>query len=112
MSLQQKLNQKGKMVKISDDISITILDEKYNKLLKRAELSIYIDHIKVGTPSRKDLRKFIASIYKVDEDNIIVKNIESEYGKGSSKALIYIYEDLKYAKLLEPQYIFKRHGIQ
>ncbi len=111
MSLQQKLNQKNKIVKVSEDISIAILDERYNKLLRRAEINIYVDHIKTGTPSRKELRKFVASIYRVDESNIIVKSVESEYGRGSSRALVYIYEDPKYVKLLEPQYILKRNGL-
>lgn len=112
MSLQQKLNQRDKVIKISDDVSITVLDEKYNKLLRRAEISIYIDHIKTGTPSRKELRKFIASIYRVDEASIIIKNVKSEYGRGSSRALVYIYEDPRYARLLEPQYILKRNELQ
>ena len=112
MSLQQRLVQRNKTIKVSDDISITVLNEVYNKLLRRAEVEVYIDHIKVGTPSRKELRKFIASIYRVDEAGIIVKSVLSEYGRGSSRALVYIYEDPRYARLLEPQYILKRNGIQ
>ncbi|MCS7111891.1 MAG: 30S ribosomal protein S24e [Ignisphaera sp.] len=112
MSLQQKLDHKNKVVRVTDNISITVLDEKYNKLLRRAEVSVYIDHINTGTPSRKELRTFIASIYRVDENNVIVKSIESEYGRGSSRALIYIYENSEYLRLLEPLYTLKRNGFQ
>lgn len=112
MNLQQKLNQKNRVIKVAENISVTVLDERYNKLLRRAEVIVYIDHIDTGTPSRKDLRTYIASIYGVDENSVVVKNIESEYGRGSSRAVVYIYEDAEYLKLIEPLYILKRNGLQ
>ncbi len=112
MELEKKLGNKGKTISISEDMSATILDEKLNKLLKRIELELYIDHIKTGTPSRKDVQKIVASIYGVSEDRVIVKNILSQYGRGSSKAYVHVYEDITLARLVEPKYIFKRLGLE
>ncbi len=107
-----KLGHKGKTYKLNDQVTATIIDESYNKLLQRAEVMVLFEHITSGTPSRNEVREFIAKLYGVDPQLVIVKQILGEYGRGASKAHIHIYESIDRLKLLEPKHILRRHGIQ
>jgi small subunit ribosomal protein S24e len=107
-----KLGFQGKIMKISNDMSIVVVREFENKVLSRVEVELYIDHLTRGTPSRKELQKIISLLYKVPEDVVIVKKITSEYGRGGSKAYVNIYLSRDAIKMLEPKYILKRLSME
>ncbi|MEM0027592.1 MAG: hypothetical protein QXT53_06220 [Ignisphaera sp.] len=107
-----KLGQAGKTIKVSDDLSVTVVREAENKLLSRIEVELYLEHITRGTPSRKEIQKILSSIYGAPEDSIIVKRILSEYGRGSSKAHVHIYLDKNIIRSVEPRYMLKRAGLE
>lgn len=109
--MEQKLGFKGKMVKIDENTNLTIIDESINRLLKRLEVDVHIEHTFSGTPSRTMLRNIVARIYGVSEDLVIVRNVTSEYGIGISKAHIHIYADSGQLKRIEHKHILKRNGI-
>lgn len=111
MILEQKLGYKGKTIKVDDKISITVVNENVNRILKRLEIDIYIDHIFSGTPSRAMLRSIIAKIYNVSEDVVVIKNIVSEYGAGASEAHIHIYASSDCVDNIEHKYILKRNNL-
>ncbi len=110
--LETKLGNKGKTFKLTDEIVATIVDEKYNKLLGRLDIRIHFDHITTGTPSRAMVREFVAKVYGVDPNLVVVKEILGEYGRGASNAHVHVYESVERMKLLEPKYILKRNGIE
>jgi len=110
--LEQKLGKVGYTSNIAEGVTATVVDEKLNKLLGRLEVIILIDHMTTGTPSRATIRDFVARLYDIDPQLVIVKEILSEFGRGRSKAHIHIYESFERLRLLEPKYILRRHGIQ
>lgn len=110
VELEHISSKRGQMVK-TQDLTLTVVDERVNKLLKRLEVIAYVDHITRGTPSRKEVREIVAKLYGVPEEVVVVKSILSEYGRGSSKAYVNIYSDADAAKKVEPKYILKRHGM-
>ncbi len=101
-----------RVYQLAEGVTAAIVEEKYNKLLGRKEVFLVIDHITSGTPSRQTIREFIAKIYGVDINLVVVKEIKSEYGRGRSKAHIHIYDNFERLKLLEPKHILRRNGIQ
>jgi small subunit ribosomal protein S24e len=112
MSIQIKLGNQGKTIKVGEDIIVTVLREVENKLLSRVEVELFVDHITRGTPSRKEMQKIVSSLYNVPEDHVIIKKIISEYGRGSSRVHVNIYWDKNVMKRVEPKYIFKRLGLE
>lgn len=112
MDLEKKLGKRGRTIKLDEKTSITVLNENVNKLLKRIELDVHVDHTFSGTPSRTLLRNTIAKLYDVSEENVLVKNVESKYGVGISIAHVHVYSDTDYMKRVELKYILKRNGVQ
>ncbi|HDI02090.1 MAG TPA: 30S ribosomal protein S24e [Ignisphaera sp.] len=112
MSLANKLGKKGQTLSMNEKVIVTVIEEKYNKLLGRIEVILLMDHIVTGTPSRAEVRDFIAKLYNVDPSLVVVKEILSQFGRGSSRAHVHIYESMERLKLLEPKHILRRHGIQ
>ena len=110
--LEQKLGKVGYTSNLADGMIATVIEEKLNKLLGRLEVFVLIDHLTTGTPSRAIIRDFIARLYGVDPQLVIVKEILSEFGRGRSKAHVHIYESFERLRILEPKHILRRHGIQ
>lgn len=106
--LEPRLGRKGKTMKLDENTVITIVGESLNKLLKRLEIDVVIDHVNAGTPSRALIRGSMARVYEVPEDVVVVKNISTEYGIGTSKAHVHIYSDKDLMKKVEPEYVLKR----
>lgn len=111
MELENKLGLKGKTIKLDNNTAITIVNENVNRLLRRLEIDVYIDHIQGGTPSRSFLRGSIAKIYGVPEEVVVVKNVISSYGRGASEAHVHIYADIDQVRRIEHKYILKRNNI-
>ncbi|GEM_PF-375607 len=86
-----------------------IVEEKYNPLIKRKEITIKITHIGKSTPSRGLIRIEVAKYYNADIEKTFVRKIETDYGIGVSTAYIHIYDDLERAKKFEPEHIIKRN---
>jgi len=86
-----------------------IIEEKYNPLIKRREVTIKVVHIGKSTPSRGLVRLEIAKHYGVDVNNVYVKKIDTEYGIGVSKIHVHVYDSYERARQFEPEYIIKRN---
>lgn len=99
----------GKGIKIGD-YSGEIIVEEYNKLIRRREVLIKLYHTGVGTPPRSLVRSEVAKLYNVDQSQVYVKKIESEYGAGVTEIHVHIYDDPRRASIFEPEYLVKRHG--
>ncbi|NPA96549.1 MAG: 30S ribosomal protein S24e [Crenarchaeota archaeon] len=112
VALELKLGNEGKTFSLAEGVQVTVVREWYNKLLDRIELDLYMDHITTGTPSRAQVRDFVAKLYGVSPELVVVKRILGEYGRGASKAHVHVYRDAAKMKLVEPRYLLKRLGIE
>ncbi len=86
-----------------------VVEVRENKLLGRREVKLRIDHFGKGTPTRMEVRKKVAEIFKVGIDHVYVRKIETEYGMNVSWATVHVYDDPKRALEIEPEYIIKRN---
>ncbi len=96
-------------IELGEGYSVSIISEQYNPLIKRRELVLLIHHIGKGTPERMALREAVAKAYQVDEEQVYVRKMVSEFGMGATRAFVHIYDSPERAKEFEPEYIRKRH---
>ncbi len=94
--------------KIDDKRVLFIISERYNNLLKRREIEARIEHVGVGTPTRSEVKEILSKIYSVDKDLVVVRRIDTSYGRGSSKVIARIYSDAETLKKFEEEYILAR----
>uniref|UniRef100_A0A7C1T199 Small ribosomal subunit protein eS24 n=1 Tax=Thermofilum pendens TaxID=2269 RepID=A0A7C1T199_THEPE len=91
---------------------VRVVFDRYNKLVGRRELRVALSHEGRGTPSRKEVIEALRNHLKLPESQvIIVKKLLTEYGMGRSTALIHVYDSMERAKMFEPAYILRRHGM-
>ncbi len=96
-------------IELGEGYSVSIISEQYNPLIKRRELVLLVYHIGKGTPERMALREAVAKAYQVDEEQVYVRKMVSEFGMGATRAFVHIYDSPERAKEFEPEYIRKRH---
>jgi ribosomal protein S24E len=83
--------------------------EKYNPLFKRREVSITVNHTSAGTPKLIDVKKAVATMYKVAEDAVYVTEMKTQTGTNHTKGEVEIYDDPERAKQLVQKYIQTRN---
>ncbi|MBD3230860.1 MAG: 30S ribosomal protein S24e [Candidatus Lokiarchaeota archaeon] len=86
--------------------------EYNNVLLNRRELEFIIFHPGDPTPTRQNIRNKIAAEYAVDLDLVYVYKLSPEFGRGSTKCLVYIYDSKEAGEKLVPNYIKKRNQVK
>jgi len=96
---------------LEEGVYASIVKEQYNKLLRRYEIELIIEHPGKGTPSRAKIVDKLAELYNKDKTLIIVKKIYSEVGLTKTRVHVHVYDDHESLKLLEPEYMLKRHGM-
>ena len=89
--------------------SFNILNIRENKLLGRREALVEALHLNASTPTRQEVREWVAKQLGVDVANVFVRRIRTSYGVGKSLAEVHIYGDSKLARVLEPLYILARN---
>lgn len=72
-------------------MDIKILQEKDNKLLKRKELLLEINHENRATPSREELTNELVKIFNTTKEKIVIDYILSKRGEQKAKAKVKIY---------------------
>ena len=88
---------------------VKIGEVRENKLLGRKEINLEVNHVGLGTLSRKELRKKIADMFKVDIENVYVTKIETLYGAGVSRVRAHIYYDMERGLKVEPEHIIRKN---
>ena len=87
-----------------------IIDRKENPLLNRVEIEFRWNHEGSATPSREDMLNGIASIEPgSNRDFIVVKNVNTRFGIGSTTGLGLVYADADSMKV-EPDYMHERYS--
>lgn len=94
------------------EMEIEIENEKQNELLHRRELQSRIYHDGESTPTIKQVKDRVADLVGESKGNIIVKKIDSKFGKGESIVDSRIYENEEDIKKYEPKYSLKRNNIE
>jgi len=99
--------QKGSVVKLDSGIYI-LASQKENKVIQRREAVLRIEHRGRGTPSRREVIEAVSKLLGVDRGLIVVRRIETEYGRDASKAWIHIYSDRSALEKFEPKHLLQR----
>ena len=86
---------------------------KKNPLLKRRQFVVDVVHSSWnGTVPSKAIRKKLAQMYKVPDENcVFVQGLKTKFGGGSSTCFGTIYDDLAAAKRIEPTFKLRRIGL-
>ncbi len=78
-----------------------ILKQDKSKLIDRTELLIEYPHIGKPTPSTNEIKKEVSKETKAKDELIIIKDIITKFGEGTSTIRAYIYNNLEELKKLE-----------
>ncbi len=85
-----------------------IIDRKENPLLNRVEIEFRWNHEGAATPSRTDMLNAVASIEPgSNRDLIVIKDVNTRFGIGSTTGLGLVYADKESMKV-EPNYMHER----
>ena len=85
-----------------------IIDRKENPLLNRVEIEFRWNHEGAATPSRAEMLNAVASIEPgSNRDLIVIKNVNTRFGMGSTTGLGLVYADKESMKV-EPTYMHER----
>ncbi|MEM0001315.1 MAG: 30S ribosomal protein S24e [Desulfurococcaceae archaeon] len=98
----------SKHVRILDKYDAEVIEEKYNKLIGRRELTLRLIHLGEGTPSRGLLKIGIGKLYNKEPTLVYIRRIESKYGLSETVVEAHVYDSVERAKLFEPEYVVKR----
>ncbi len=88
---------------------VQVAEERWNPLAERKELQLIITHVAQPTPTRCQVRDYIADKFKVEKKYVVVRKMVTEYGIGRTKATVHIYKDLERMKKLEPEKVLKQN---
>ncbi len=72
-------------------MELKVVNEVENKLLKRKEVTLSVDHLKGSTPSRKDLLSHLSKLFKTEESLILPTQINSVGGSTTSNLIAFVY---------------------
>ena len=72
-----------------------IISESKDLLLGRRRIVFEIEHSKQATPKKEEVKKLVIQSLKVPENLVNVKFIKSNFGDGTSRVNVYVYEDEK-----------------
>ncbi len=78
-----------------------ILEKNKSKLIDRTEFLIEYPHTQKPTPTNNEIKKELAKELKTKEELIIIKNIITKFGEGTSTISAFAYDNLEELKKLE-----------
>ena len=78
-----------------------ILHKEKSKLLERTEIKAEVSHTGKPTPNTNEIKKELSKELNADENLVVVKNIYTNFGQGSSKINAYLYDNTEELKRIE-----------
>ncbi len=72
-------------------MSVKILEQKKNPLLKREEVHAVFEHAGKPTPPRKEILPILEKALRAKKEMILIDKIFSIKGKGESKLKVFVY---------------------
>lgn len=93
-------------------MELEVVEKKENPLLHRTELKFKVKFGKEKTPSRAEVRELIAKNTSSDVERVIIDHMRTSFGIHQVTGYCKIYENIDFAKRIEPDYILIRHGLK
>ena len=106
--MASKGSAQGPVLKLDNGVIFLVVSQKENKVIQRREVVVRIEHRGKGTPSRPDVINAVSKLMEVNPDLVVVRRIETEYGRDASKAWVHIYWDKAALEKFEPRYVLER----
>jgi len=92
-------------------MQIKIESTKNNPLLKRKEVEFtIIQGPKEKTPPRLEVKKALAAEMKIGDEVVFVKKMHTKTGTNLTRGVANVYQTVKQANVVEPEYIRKRNS--
>jgi ribosomal protein S24E len=92
-------------------MQVKIESTKDNPLLKRREVDFtIIQGPREKTPRRLEVKKALAVEFKVGDEVVFVKKMNTKTGTNLTRGLANVYQSANQARLVEPRYIQKRNN--
>jgi ribosomal protein S24E len=91
-------------------MDLQILNEEKQPLFGRKTVIARIS-FEQTTPSRDSVRKSFCAKQKTDEKLTVIKKINSDFGACAADVTVYVYDDEKSLKTVEPEYSQKRNAV-
>lgn len=85
------------------------LEEKANEVLGRTEVSFTVEHDGESTPGRTEVRKKLAALKDADEELVLVRRMDTEYGMPVTHGEATIYDDEQEMREVENDYVIERN---
>ncbi|MBN2423348.1 hypothetical protein JXB41_09055 [Candidatus Woesearchaeota archaeon] len=92
-------------------MNLEIIKQKELPLVSRKRVSLWYNE-KSATPSRKNLVKELAKMFKTKEDLIIIKHIYPQFGKNKTKIIAHLYADKSKMEFFEHKSLIKKHSYE
>ena len=92
-------------------MNMQVVSKSENKLMDRTEVRFAVTHEGEPTPARDAVRTSLASALSVQKERVVVSDMQSEYGMGSSNGYAKIYGSLESAKKHERNNLLVRNGL-
>ena len=93
-------------------MDIEISEKKQNPLLARWEVRFVVQHPNEKTPSRDQIREKLAGQLNAKKANVVVHNMNSVFGKGTTKGYARVYDAPEQLAKNEPHYLLKRNKLE
>ena len=90
-------------------MDITPTRDLYNPVLKRREVTFFVDHGVAATPKLYDVRKQLAAKYGAGEELVFVRKLETLTGTTRAVGEAEVYDSADAAKSLVPKHIMARN---
>ena len=92
-------------------MKVDIVSKNENKDMARVEVNFKADHDGEATPSRDAVRVALAGSLGVPKERVIVDEMGSMYGMGSTNGYAKVYDDVETAKKYEKNFVLVRNGM-
>ncbi len=93
-------------------MEITIVEQRPNPLLHRAEVRFEVAHATAATPTREEVRTELAKLVKAPKDRVIVERMRARFGTAVTRGDAHVYETAESAKSTERAHILVRNGLK
>lgn len=91
-------------------MNVNIISSIENNLLQRKEIKAEIT-FKGATPNRTDLRQALCGKVGANPDLVVLREIDTTYGKQSVTVLAHSYSSKEKLDEIEPVYVRKRYNM-
>ena len=90
-------------------MDITPTRDVYNPVLRRREITFYVEHMTAATPKLYDLRKQVAVKYAADEGLVFIRGLKTSTGTSRAVGEAEVYDHVEDVSVLVPEHILTRN---